>query len=329
MSKENKSRITVLDSLRGIAAISVLLFHYTTQYKKNFGLNIPSYVDFQYGHYGVQLFFVISGFVIFMSIQNAKSIKEFIINRFFRLYPTYWVCLIITSIVLISSQTTIFHFTLKEIGLNFLMFQSLFHISNVDGSYWSLVPELLFYCLMVFLYKSNLLKKTYLVGFTWIIFIFLNTLRPSILDIYLNLRFGMFFLAGIMFYRLKYEKNTYMEHILILLSLVSVYFVRKDFEQLIASGIIFIIFYLFTFDKLSFLNKKALIFLGQISYPLYLFHQTIGYIVIHSLISKGVNPLLSITIALSISIVAAWLIVTYFEKIIVVRLKQLVKQKAF
>ena len=83
----NKSRITELDGLRGIAAILVVLYHYTTRFSLKFNNDILSNITFfKYGHYGVQLFFVISGFVIFMSINKINSPFEFVYKRFIRFF---------------------------------------------------------------------------------------------------------------------------------------------------------------------------------------------------------------------------------------------------
>src|SRR5699024_1067139 len=100
-----------------------------------------------YGHYGVQLFFIISGFVIFMSVRRGRSAGDFLIKRAFRLYPAYIASIVITFIVLSSSAIDIQR-TIPEMILNMTMFQEFFGIRNIDGSYWSLRVELTFYLVM-------------------------------------------------------------------------------------------------------------------------------------------------------------------------------------
>jgi len=93
------SRISVLDSFRGIAAIFVVIYHYTVKYSEIFiGSNFEPLFLFVYGEFGVQLFFIISGFVIFKSVRNINSVIEFVFKRFVRLFPTYWFCLCLTFI---------------------------------------------------------------------------------------------------------------------------------------------------------------------------------------------------------------------------------------
>ena len=73
-------RIDFLDGLRGVAIILVILYHAYARwptfvpYETTFG-NI---LFFKYGYLGVQLFFLISGFVILLSLDNCKSFKNFI-----------------------------------------------------------------------------------------------------------------------------------------------------------------------------------------------------------------------------------------------------------
>ncbi len=97
-SKGQPKRYQELDSLRGVAALMVVVFHFTMGRKEGQYL-------FNLGNTGVELFFIISGFVIFMSINKMKNSKEFIINRFTRLYPTYWTCVTFTFILIAWSST--------------------------------------------------------------------------------------------------------------------------------------------------------------------------------------------------------------------------------
>src|SRR5690349_15385603 len=74
------SRITGLDALRGLAALSVVLFHYTTRYDALFGHRSELLVSVPWGHYGVQIFFGISGFVIFMTLDRTATLADFAVR---------------------------------------------------------------------------------------------------------------------------------------------------------------------------------------------------------------------------------------------------------
>ncbi len=105
-----------------------------------------------YGFLGVEMFFMISGFVIGMS-SWGKRLGDYAVSRAARLYPAYWVCIVITLAI-----TTILPvkggwipvydtFTAVDIGINFTMLQHPLGYLSVDNVYWTLWTELRFYLL--------------------------------------------------------------------------------------------------------------------------------------------------------------------------------------
>ena len=70
----NRIRLLELDALRGIAALMVVLFHFTMDRPE---MNL----GFKYGVTGVDFFFIISGFVIFLTLSNTKNWKDFVQKR--------------------------------------------------------------------------------------------------------------------------------------------------------------------------------------------------------------------------------------------------------
>ena len=129
-------RIKELDAYRGLAALSVVLYHYTTIYAKDFGVESDAY--FSYGWLGVPFFFILSGFVITLTVERCKTGWEFLKKRFLRLYPTYWICMLITLAVIgfTKSQSVhpMFDRPLVDILMNFTMFHQLFKFHHVDGA---------------------------------------------------------------------------------------------------------------------------------------------------------------------------------------------------
>ena len=87
-------RLLELDALRGLAALAVVLFHYTVYYGKTVDHADNPWFRFSYGHYGVMLFFMISGFVILMTLDRTKTVWDFAVARFCRLYPVYWAAML-------------------------------------------------------------------------------------------------------------------------------------------------------------------------------------------------------------------------------------------
>ena len=99
------------------------------------------------GGFGVTLFFIISGFVIFLSVQSNDSKSKFIWNRFSRLYPAYWF-VIFWDIGIYFFKMFFFDSSipnLKRIFLNITMLQVYFNEINLDSPFWTLQVEIAFY----------------------------------------------------------------------------------------------------------------------------------------------------------------------------------------
>jgi peptidoglycan/LPS O-acetylase OafA/YrhL len=327
--KNVSNRLLELDSLRGIAAVFVLLHHYT------FARPEAKY-GFQYGVTGVDLFFIISGFVIFLSLNKISSWKQFVVNRLVRLYPAYWVCVSFTaSIMLFFYFFKNGSFDKWDYLADLTMVQHYFRDNNIDGSYWTLTIELLFYItiLLVFILKKinriDLICSFFLIGIT------LNELLvkkhfPSIFNqigtIYpLVFSFPLFF-AGIYFYKLKFENNSWRNYFFIFGSYIvaclvynqeaaSKCFITTEVYSLIL-GVYFLAFILYINDKLKFIVNKITLFFGTISYPLYLIHLTFSVLYVIPLLMKNwhVSFLWSSVIAFSLCVSLATLVTFYVEK---------------
>jgi peptidoglycan/LPS O-acetylase OafA/YrhL len=141
-----------IDALRALAALLVVWRHseeliqgYTPFAKWAF-----SFVDA--GRVGVVLFFAVSGFVIPSSLRGTPvaGTRNFVIRRFFRLYPAYWLSIPFGWLALhwLGGEP----FAPLEIIANTTMLQEFFGIPDVIGVYWTLVLELVFYgiCLVLF-----------------------------------------------------------------------------------------------------------------------------------------------------------------------------------
>lgn len=129
-----KTRLSELDALRGIAALMVVIGHYTARYN-DFYTPISFPFKFEYGGYGVQLFFLISGFVIFLTLNKTRHPLEFVVSRFSRLYPAYWVAVLLTFtlISIFSLPDTITTPSTYDALVNLTMLQRWFRIGILMG----------------------------------------------------------------------------------------------------------------------------------------------------------------------------------------------------
>lgn len=106
---------------------------------------------FNFGRFGVLLFFLISGFVVPFSIKGERPIRRFVISRFFRLYPAYWVSLGAAALIMPLAPPVLW--------ANLSMLQYLFGQPDAVGVYWSLFFELVFYAICVPLFLTGALFK--------------------------------------------------------------------------------------------------------------------------------------------------------------------------
>jgi peptidoglycan/LPS O-acetylase OafA/YrhL len=322
---ENKAkRYQELDSLRGIASLSVVLFHFTYGYDNGINSISDNKFYFNYGYLGVQLFFLISGFVIFMTLEKTKKSADFIVSRFSRLYPAYWVAIITTVLITIILSVPSQHgiFTLKQVLVNFSMLQFWFKIKDVDGAYWTLAIELTFYAIM---WSVFVLKKQKYITWFCLIWLLLSILFSTIeipfenyIKIILILKYSPLFAGGIIFYLIKSKKPSLFYHILVLLSLGTEYlFLSQQRSDLIVYTIIttyYIVFYLFVYEKLRFLSNKISLFFGAISYTLYLIHENIGIAIIYWLKKIADFQLFYLPLSILIIVALASCITFYIEK---------------
>ena len=94
-------RIAFLDGLRGVAIVGVLIFHGFVCYPENlpFGDKF-GFAPLRFGWVGVQLFFLISGFVIFMTLEQCQSLRQFAAKRWLRLFPA----MLVASLIILALQ---------------------------------------------------------------------------------------------------------------------------------------------------------------------------------------------------------------------------------
>lgn len=309
------NRIEELDGLRGIAAFSVILFHFTTRLNSKFtDVKVDPVIDFKHGHYGVDLFFIISGFVIIMTLDRIQGPWEFACKRFIRLYPTFWICLLMTYFFVNQFGPSTLHRSSFELLVNFTMLPSLFHTKAVDGVYWTLLIEMAFYFLVfiILVLKSKKHVSFYCFIYLLVAFCYFNIFhyRPYVY-------YGSLFIAGIHLYKIWNGDIHWTNHLPIAGSFLLVCYSLNLTATLISLACI-LLFYLFIYGGADFLKNKALTFLGQISYPLYLLHQNIGHAIQLKLVDFGItSSSLLLCIPLLFTILLAYLVSVYMEKPVV------------
>ena len=315
-----KNRYSELDAIRGIAALMVVLYHYTVRYSEIYTSAVKPLFNFELGLYGVQLFFIVSGFVIFLTLDKTTRARDFIISRFSRLYPPYWFAVILTF-----SVVTIFSLQGREVSLqtaiiNLTMLQDWLRVDRVDAVYWTLAVELSFYIIMLIFFVTKQLKRIEVVSIIWLVTIIAMNFLESLgviqihgaIKLLLLLDYGNLFIAGIMFYKIMHQAAL-IHYAILLLALITEFFLHGSLAGLVA--LYFGVFLAFTQGYLRLLAIKPLIFLGTISYSLYLIHQNIGYVIIQALETRDVlNPVSMLLVPFVLSIAIATLMQIFVEK---------------
>jgi peptidoglycan/LPS O-acetylase OafA/YrhL len=315
MKNREASRITILDGLRVIAILMVILFHYFYRFKGThyeYSIYIPEI--FKFGYLGVQLFFIISGFVITLTLTKCNSFFEFIKKRFSRLIPAMLICSFITFIFisvfdqnnLFPNSTVFSNFLFSNTFISPILFNDLFSLKfdYIDGAYWSLWVEINFYIiagLMYFISPKKLLRTFSI--FTFIgfigIYVFISSTGKGIVTPYIGENsysvfrqlfefftffvYSLWFLIGIVLKHLYFDKNNKFLFIYLFLLFLIQSILLFNFYTSVFTLLTYLVLLLFIYKphKLSFLGNKAIVKVGVASYSIYLIHQNIGVVIIN------------------------------------------------
>jgi peptidoglycan/LPS O-acetylase OafA/YrhL len=297
----------------------------------------PAYQKFlKFGITGVDMFFMISGFVIFLTLSNTKSWRDFVVSRFSRLYPVYWTCVTITFLLLAAyaMHERIFqNWLFVKYSANMTMFQHYFGIDDLDPPYWTMIVEMVFYIVMLFFFCISLLEKIETIGFFMVAFLMLNDYyltiwAPRVAE-YISFMFPLLnyfplFLAGILFYKLRYNRHTPFRYLLLAFCLIvevmvfdksrSSDLIVNSYEYLFVLLIYFTLFFLFVTGRLGFIVNRVTLFLGSISYSLYLIHLNLGSGFIIPKVQRYAGFPAALITAIAVSILSAYLITRFVEQ---------------
>ena len=292
-----KSRSRTIDSLRAIAALAVVLGHTVK----------PTTPVGNLGSIGVYLFFLVSGYCIILSLAKLGEhpVRTFFVRRVFRLYPAYWVAIFLIVVVAPAA------FTPKQILMNMTMFQYAFRVVDVNGVFWTLFVEWLFYGLVGMLLVLGLQnrERCYTAGWAGLT---VAALIAATSQRYLGLHipFGhllfmsLFALGGVMSFRHSRADGVqsllrpvffYLVAVLAVSALIFHNGVSNEYTALHYFGNFVIALAVF-FCALQYrlFGWKWLAAIGQISYCIYLFHSPIQ-IILQPIFGIGMSLMLAVT----------------------------------
>lgn len=336
-----KSRFLEVDSLRGIAALSVVIHHVIYSYDREYGHQAGMILtEVQFGILGVDMFFMISGFVIYWSLERTRHVADFARSRIIRLYPTYWACVLITFAVVslvpvperLLTDFKPWDYSLQDLAVNLLMFQEAFcwpHVEqlcvpSVDPVYWTLWFELRFYVFMgVFAAFGWTRRPVALIAGVITFIIALNILNRSgaVPGAYVNFvayatlyHYGLLFMMGAVAYLLWAGRVSAAEAAtLVVYALAGVFMIEGGAYgikiTLVFAGLVAVVML-----RPAFIRSPAVVYLGTISYALYLVHSSIGYLINAYAYEWGWNGYVGVATAIAAAFLLATLVTYGIEK---------------
>ncbi|OBR64335.1 hypothetical protein A7K91_12530 [Paenibacillus oryzae] len=272
-------RYESIQILRGLAALSVLLYHFAI-YSERIGMSSKfSFFSNSFFSYGALLFFVISGFVMAMLIDNCQP--NFLLNRFLRIYPSYWLAIVLCIFI----KVLVFEGVAEKNLLQAMTLLPWGEIQYPLGIEWTLVFEVFFYMLCAIF--ANKFFKKYFIYFLilWGIAIIVSNVQTNLLtQVYLMpfSKYNLFFISGCLsFYihrRINFAPRTSLVLIIVcstITLLVHLYVYDNNLKYPLLA-ILFSIAVLFSTKIKLKKNNKLLIKLGDYSYGIYLSHVVVA-----------------------------------------------------
>lgn len=336
----SRGRIEFLDGLRGVAILFVMAFHSYARWP-----SLYVYGDRFVGNYlldtrsaGVRLFFLISGFVILMTLRKCSSFRAFIWRRWLRLFPAMLLCsiLIYASSAVFAERPAGPVYAMQLLpGMTFtggsfegntlwnylatLAGHDLPPVESIEASFWSLYVEAKFYIIFGAMYflLGERLAITALIGIfiaSWAAERFFPGSVASQISLLLHAREYGWFAAGAVFFIFEIKKDRPTFWIAVFLALLSAKLSFGLTSANAAMAALFIVAIASPWLR-GWLSNPAFSFLGFVSYPLYLLHENIIVSMIVKLGRAAPEiPAILIPVAPALVVVGvAWLVAKYAE----------------
>lgn len=355
----SNGRIDFANALRGFAALAVVVAHYFGVFWSNRevvelltnapALSLqthatPRYLSwihafsiFNWGPYGVAIFFVISGFVIPFSFLKNSSVG-FIANRIIRIFPTYIVGFSITLLAIFISSNYFsreWPFSMREVLLHYIPgIRDLLWSKDIDGIIWTLEIEMKFYILCAIFatwFRIRSLNVLLLPVGLFVVTMYVNTYMPHwgvtnasayklAFTLIKSSQYIIFMFIGVVFNFMYTKKINQDFGYLLIASLFCLFCIHwyygptsQAFYAAWSYGLAILTFmFAYAFSDL-FKANRFFDFFADISYPLYVVHGVAGYVALRILLENGFKAWVSLLIVTSGCILVSWLLHKFIE----------------
>ncbi|MFG3115227.1 acyltransferase family protein [Streptomyces sp. NPDC048197] len=344
------SRLRALDGLRLLAALMVAAYHYGGRGGEIAGAwgDSPSHQFptlaplFAYGCLGVQIFFVISGFVICLS-GWGRTLRAFVASRISRLYPAYWAAILLVTAVFALPFVAYKALAPSEVLTNLTMLQQPLGVHRVLGVCWTLWAEMRFYALFALCVVLPGATRGRVVLFCagWTLAAALaQAAHQPLLDVVLMPEYAPFFIGGIGLYLLhRYGPRDPVAWAIVLVSwLIGQHYAVAGlwhaasvhaFSYRSTAGIIavvtlgFVLVGAVALGALRWADWRWLTVAGALTYPFYLVHEHLGWVVVRALHrTLGVPSALTLVLTTGLMLLLAWVLHRWVERPLTPRLKR-------
>jgi peptidoglycan/LPS O-acetylase OafA/YrhL len=326
------ARFYGVDLLRFVAAFVVVMFHYTFRGTASANVSDVGFpalgTVFRYGFLGVDLFFMISGFVIFMTALNRPP-RGFVISRLVRLYPAFWACCTITFLVTLLLGAGRFRATTPQYLANMTMVPTLLRQPFVDGVYWSLLVEIKFYVMVFVLAVLGQLRhaKAYLALWLIVSMVLPSTPLRGVGQSLLLTDYACFFAAGAAMFLIRRDGPDWSKLVLLgasfIVAVIKAPLAREfpamyhvELSRVVVAAVyaaFFVALYASAMSDLSAAKWSWCLTLGALTYPLYLLHQNVGFMTFNALHPK-VNSYVLLVGVIALMLVASYAVHALVER---------------
>ncbi|WP_284435237.1 acyltransferase [Streptomyces sp. TUS-ST3] len=346
--RRRENRLRALDGLRLVAALMVAAYHYggrggeiTQSWGASAQRQFPTlHTYFSYGCLGVQVFFVISGFVICMS-GWGRPLKSFFASRASRLLPAYWAAVLLVTAVFALPMVAQKALSPSDVMVNMTMLQMPLGVDRVLGVCWTLWAEVRFYVLfalcVVLPGASRRRVIMFCAGWTLAAAI-TQTAHQPLLDVVFMPEYASFFIGGVGLYLVHRDRrDVYAWGIVVVSFLIGQHYAVRSlwnvsdpnaFAHRSSLGIVLVVAFGFlavaaiALGWLRWANWRWLTVAGALTYPFYLVHEHLGWVAI-KVLHRDLGLPSAVTFALTIAsmLALAWLLNRFVEDRLTPRLR--------
>jgi peptidoglycan/LPS O-acetylase OafA/YrhL len=276
-----------------------------------------------------------------MLSASSGNLRRFIVSRIVRLYPAFWICCTITFVVTLMMGAPRYTVSFSQYLVNMTMTSGFLGVESIDGVYWSLFIELRFYSLVCLVLALGQIDRSEILITIWLLTSMVLVIRP-IYPLYdwLIIDYSAYFIAGATFFAIWSKGLSIARLCVIIISLALALhqtiaampnyekWFQTPINNSIVAAIIIAFFSLMLAISLKYTHsfgRRQWLLAGAITYPLYLLHQNIGFMIFNA-VYPAVDSHIIFWGTITLAIGAAFAVHVWVEKPVTLHLRILIEK---